>query len=351
MKLIVNANNIHAGGGKSLLLDLLMNYNNREERVFLLDSRMDVPDSILKKDKIIRVKPTIYNRFMAEVWLYKNVKKDDIVLCFGNLPPMFKLVGYVFVFIQNKYLIENKSLANFPPKSRLRIWCERKWLNWRKLNLDTFIVQTPTMKNAINKWQTKQRISLPVSVAPFVGQTNRLVAKPPSQINLDNKIYDFAYIASGEPHKNHQRLVEAWCLLANEGIYPTLCFTIDKALFPALCGWIEEKRVKNKLRLHNFGSLSHSEVTQLYFKIGALIYPSQFESFGLPLIEARFVGLQVLAPELDYVRDIIQPAETFDADSSLSIARAVKRYLNRCDLPVDLMSVDDFLTTLISMGK
>lgn len=351
MKLFVNAYNIHSGGGKSLLIALLNNHHHIGEKIFLLDSRLVIPDSILDNNKIIRVQPTIKNRFMAEVWLYKNVKKDDIVLCFGNLPPIFKLVGYVFVFIQNKYLIENKSLSNFSLKSKLRIWCERKWLNWRKLNLDTFIAQTPTMKNAINKWQARQRISLPVSVAPFVGQTYRLVAKPLSQINLDNKNYDFAYIASGEPHKNHQQLVEAWCLLANEGIYPTLCFTIDKALFPELCGWIEEKRVKYELRLHNFGSLTHSEVNRLYFKIGALIYPSKFESFGLPLIEARFAGLQIIAPELDYVRDIIQPAETFDADSSLSIARAVKRYLNRSDLPIEIMSVDDFLKTLISMGK
>jgi glycosyltransferase involved in cell wall biosynthesis len=351
MKLFVNAYNVHSGGGKSLLIALLNSHHHSGEKVFLLDSRLILPDSILDTNKVIIVQPTIKNRFMAEVWLYKNVKKDDIVLCFGNLPPIFKLAGYVFVFIQNKYLIENKSLSKFSIKSKLRIWCERKWLSWRKFNLDTFIVQTPTMENAINKWQAQHRISLPVSVAPFVEQTNRLVAKPTAQINLDNKSFDFAYIASGEPHKNHQRLVEAWCLLADDGIYPTLCFTIDKALFPTLCEWIEEKRVSYQLSLHNFGSLTHSEVTQLYFKIGALIYPSQFESFGLPLIEARCVGLQVLAPELDYVRDIIQPAETFDADSSLSIARAVKRYLNSCYLTVYLMSFDDFLTTLISMGK
>ena len=36
----------------------------------------------------------------------------------------------------------------------------------------------------------------------------------------------------------------------------------------------------------------------------------------------------IIAPELDYVRDLVNPAETFDPNSGLSISRAVKRFLS-----------------------
>ena len=77
----------------------------------------------------------------------------------------------------------------------------------------------------------------------------------------------------------------------------------------------------------NVGVLPHDRLLAMYRASGALIYPSSFESFGLPLIEARQAGLPVLAPELDYVRDVIDPDETFDPRSPISIARAVRRYL------------------------
>ena len=73
----------------------------------------------------------------------------------------------------------------------------------------------------------------------------------------------------------------------------------------------------------------------LYASAGALVFPSLGESFGLPLIEARQAGLSILAPELDYVRDVCEPAQTFDPQSATSIARAVKRFLQLAD-PVPL---------------
>ena len=40
-------------------------------------------------------------------------------------------------------------------------------------------------------------------------------------------VYDFIYVATGEPHKNHKRLIEAWKILGRDGIKPSLCLTID----------------------------------------------------------------------------------------------------------------------------
>ena len=79
-----------------------------------------------------------------------------------------------------------------------------------------------------------------------------------------------------------------------------------------------------------------SGLGDLYNQAGALIYPSTLESFGLPLIEARQANFPVLASEFDYVRDELDPDQSFDPSSEVSIARAVKRFmgLNESGLPL-----------------
>ena len=94
-----------------------------------------------------------------------------------------------------------------------------------------------------------------------------------------------------------------------------------------MSAWLEQKVDQYQLNVDNVGTLPFDQVRQLYVHTSALIYPSTFESFGLPLIEARQSGLSVLASELDYVRDVLDPEQTFDPDSAVSIARAVKRFL------------------------
>ena len=102
------------------------------------------------------------------------------------------------------------------------------------------------------------------------------------------------------------------------------------------------------LQIVNEGTISHKAVIALYEKVDALIYPSFFESFGLPLIEARQSDLPVLAPEMDYVRDILDPEETFDPNSSISIARAVKRFLGANENPLPLLDANAFINHIFN---
>jgi glycosyltransferase involved in cell wall biosynthesis len=105
------------------------------------------------------------------------------------------------------------------------------------------------------------------------------------------------------------------------------------------------------LKVQNGGQLSHQEVLALYKKSGAAIFPSTLESFGLPLIEARQAGLPVLASELDYVRDVLDPEQTFDPESALSIARAVKRFMGIEEQPLPLLCAKSFLEYVLSNDR
>lgn len=344
-KIIIHATNVHNGGGAALLKPLLqVEIFRKLKMVAQLDIRMEIPNGAANRLSIKRVGPSLFQRIWAEWWLARHVKVEDKVLCFGNLPPIFKLAGRVQVFLQNRYLIDNVSLYDFPLKIRIRLWVERLWLSGRMANVDAFIVQTPSMQRLLVA-RTKGKI--PVHVLPFMTTPANYVRRSGKYGATRNSQIEFVYVASGEPHKNHLMLVSAWCLLAEEQLYPSLSLTLDRQIFPDLCTWIEQQIVQHQLKISNKGDLPREAVTQLYGRVNAMIYPSTFESFGLPLIEARQAGLPILASELDYVRDVIDPEESFDPKSPLSIARAVKRFMLKAEQPLPLQNAEDFLKHII----
>lgn len=344
MRLFIHATNVHQGGGKTLLSPLLCAIPPNLDAVALLDRRMAAPSSMTENLVIKFIEPSIWQRFSAEWWLAQNTQTQDTILCFGNLPPLFRLRGRAVVFVQNRYLIDDVELKGFPLSVRLRLAIERLWLSIKMSNVSEFVVQTPTMKKLL---EIKTRGRVPVRVIPFVAEPYGY-ARSVSQLKMNNeKDCDFVYVASGEPHKNHRQLIDAWCLLAKEGLFPSLKLTLDRAHFVELCYWIEQKIEQFRLNVENVGSMPHDQARQLYARAGALIFPSTFESLGLPLIEARQAGLPVLASELDYVRDVLDPEQSFDPASSISIARAVKRFMGIAEQPLPLQDAAGFIKYVV----
>ena len=346
-KLFLHATNTHRGGGRALLNGLLQALPEDGKSVLSLDERMAIPVSMAHNVQIKRTKPTLLQRFITEKWLAQSVASEDIVLCFGNLPPLFKLRGRTLVFVQNRYLIDDVPLNGFPLKVRLRLSMERLWLSKRMKNVDEFIVQTPTMKRLLGK---KTEGKIPVRIFPFMVKSSDYSRKVSIPVLPNNNNFDFIYVASGEPHKNHCRLLEAWCLLAEDGIFPSLLLTLSEVHSATLCREIDVMRQRHGLNVTNAGELPHQDILSLYQKAGAIIYPSTVESFGLPLIEARQAGLPVLASELDYVRDVLNPEQTFDPESSKSIARAVKRFMGKEEKALPLLDAHGFIEHILNPG-
>jgi len=344
--LVIHAPNVHVGGGLVLLSAILDALDGFVPVTLLLHGRVSVPKRFPESVSIYRVNPTLLSRFRCEWRLRGMVGSRDIVLCFGNLPPLFRLRGKVLLFLQNRYLLEPRSLKGFPLFQRLRITVERLWFSWRKRNVTHFIVQTPSMQRTV-----EQRLKMPSTVVPFSKDPKSYTRAMNVSRDRLKENHSFLYVASGEPHKNHLNLVEAWAILAKEGIRPGLCLTLDRNRFSDLCGWIEDKIKEKDLNISNLGSLSVQDLDRVYKESLALIYPSDFESLGLPLIEARCAGLPILASERDYVRDAVDPEETFDPDSPVSIARAVKRFLGIPEKPLPLMDSREYLSKIYEMAN
>lgn len=346
-KLIIHSPNIHQGGGAVLLNELLKFSNFNMEMLVNLDERMFVSESIGNAVKLKRIKPTIFNRFLAEWNLYKKSREDEIVLFFGNLPPLFRLKSKSILYLQNKYLIEDVALGKFKAKEKLRLIIERLWFKHFCKNIDIFHVQTQTMRRCLLSINLVG--STPVHVTPFMATSDINNISSNTQKSLNNTM-KFIYIASGEPHKNHLELLRAWVILSEEFIFPELLLTLDVSTNINLISLINKIQADNKLNVHNLGRLQHEEILKMYSHVNALIYPSTLESLGLPLLEAQEAGISIIASELDYVRDIVVPDQTFDPSSAISIARAVKRYLKIEEAFVKPLNASEYLNGIIHDG-
>tara|TARA_E500000178_G_scaffold336666_1_gene374924 strand:- start:501 stop:1571 length:1071 start_codon:yes stop_codon:yes gene_type:complete len=342
---IIYATNVHQGGGKVLLLPILEELKKNKNTIFILDKRLKLPKSLFLKGRIIWVSPNLIGRFVLECKLLKLITKETRITCMGNLPPLWAKSKHIEVFVQNRYIIESLSLSHFSFWVQMRIHLERWWLKTRAYRVNHFIVQTKSMSRLMQLKLWRVPSILPYTILPKV-------TKNKSDLKLKN-IYDYVYIASGAPHKNHRRLVEAWQIMAKHGIFPSLCLTIDKNNELELFRWIDARCQKYDLKIEMVGELDHSEVQDLYNRSRVLVYPSLVESLGLPLLESAASGLMIIASDLDYVHDIVKPTAVFNPYSPEAIADTLmkKHPKSKVKILTKLETASSFLKHTHSYNK
>jgi glycosyltransferase involved in cell wall biosynthesis len=323
-----------------LLEDLLRAWPRNSALEAWLDSRARNSLSLPPSARVRWVQPQLLSRLGAEFSLRGASRAADTVLCFHGLPPLLRLAARIEVFLQNRYHLGLPPLVDYPLHVGLRLKFKQAMSRSRRHAVHRYWVQTPSMARALQDWWGSAHPAPRIRVFPF---TQASVDSHP--VAPRGTHYDFIYVADGEAHKNHRRLIEAWVRLADQGIRPSLALTLSNR-DQALQEWIAQQSQAYRLAVHQLGTLPHEETLALYSHARALIFPSLGESFGLPLVEARTHGCPIVASELDFVRDVCEPVETFDPLSSTSIARAVLRFLQRAERPIEPADSAAFLQAL-----
>lgn len=349
-KVIVHAPSIHSGGGKVLLTALLKCTTVGRKCIFHINDNMKINLHSDTKHELKFFRSSLFARVLSEISLLKLSRKEDLVICFGNLPPLLCPKGQIFIFVQNKFVIDNSSLRLFPFRVRLSIQIQRIIFKLFLKSSYHLVVQSQTMYELIrtNLSSTSQeRIHL-LPLVPLDVIPKKIDIAKDIDININNN--KFIYIASGEAHKNHLRLLRAWELLAKDGLYPKLLLTLNGKKDLELLSEISKMRVRFPIKIQNLGVIDHEQVLAAYHSADVLIFPSLTESFGLPLIEANNANLPIIASELDFVRDLVTPTQTFDPYSVSSIARAVKRHLGIRSYRSHLLAPQEFFEKIIAIS-
>jgi glycosyltransferase involved in cell wall biosynthesis len=128
------------------------------------------------------------------------------------------------------------------------------------------------------------------------------------------------YPARAWPHKNHARLFEAFRLLRHERPELRLVLTGGGRL-PAVPDGAEAR-----------GRVDDDELADLYRRAAALVFPSLYEGFGLPPLEAMACGCPVAASRAGSLPEVCgDAARLFDPHSPEEIAAAVHDVLDAPD--------------------
>lgn len=310
--------NIAGLGAIQLLQSLLPNLERlqtyRLEEIYL-PSRGELSNYVASHEEITlihykRYLPNSISRLL-ECTIFGS-KFDGVtpLLVLGDIPLRCKAKQTVFV--QTPLLTSGASTGRYLGAIKYQI---ARWLF--RLNMgyvSAFIVQTEAMKfSLINTYpEIKDRVHVIAQPAPswlLESQLKRTKANIREDFGLR-----FFYPAAAYPHKNHRLLSEIQADQEKTWPVSELLLTVPENLNPnPAVSWI---RCVDRL--------APDAVLKAYEAVDALLFLSLSESFGFPLVEAMWIGLPIICPDLPYARALCgNQAIYFNPDDVRSLHVAV----------------------------
>lgn len=143
----------------------------------------------------------------------------------------------------------------------------------------------------------------------------------------------FYFPANVWPHKNHQRLLRAFAQVAHESVAP-----LRLVLSGYRRGWDELARQFSRLPVTHIGFVRPHVVRFLYQHALALCFFSEFEGFGIPVIEAFDAGCPVLCANATSLPEVAGDAALMCDPSDVdAIARLMRQVLRNPELRRELV--------------
>lgn len=324
---ILYAPNVNSGGGLNIIKELSKN----SYRICFLDIRAQSQlQNLINSENVFWIRRGIFSRVQAEICMKKMVTAQDKVLLLHNVPPFFRLKGKTILFFQNTLILDRYVWCNFSFFNKSKFLINNFLLKFFIKNIDEVDVQGNFSKNLVSRYVK----NIPVNIRPLVYPVPELKKQ-----QCDDSYY--LCITNNMPHKNIKILFLAWDILEKWGLNVFLRITVSSNdMRKYLSSNHDFNGVKNITYL---GENSHQNCLQYLSGAHALIATSLTESFCLPLYEAKLLGRDVIAPELDYVRDLLDPVEVFNPQSPLSLARAIARHSNFSYPQSEVLNISQFL--------
>src|SRR4029079_7588920 len=146
------------------------------------------------------------------------------------------------------------------------------------------------------------------------------------------------YAGNIKPHKNLERLVDAFGQLKQRPGHEDLKLLIigdEINKYGSLRRRVEAAGVRHDVRF--FGFVPDSTLSALYRMASVFAFPSLYEGFGLPPLEAMAAGTAVVTSRISSLPEVVGDAAVLvDPYSVEDIALGLQRVLDDDDLRKDL---------------
>lgn len=218
-----------------------------------------------------------------------------------NWPPIENFVGKVDIFHSfNWYMPPQGSGKKLGTIFDLTSMMYPKWHDQRTVQLDRLrferLAQQADLIITISENSKKD-------FQKFFNNTNVEVVYPAAspiftnEINMQNRGY-FLSVGTLEPRKNLEGLITAY--LGSKTQRPLVVV--------GLGGWKNQRLLdllkKHKRKIFVTGFVSDSDLASLYQQALCLVYPSFYEGFGLPILEAMSCGTPVICSGTSSLKEV-----------------------------------------------
>jgi hypothetical protein len=317
MKVLFSTFNLYKGGSLTLYKSIT-NHLVLNNKFYEIKSRLiGKPLKLLTSNCLNIPYPTKYfnpiYRFLIEQFLvpaYGYLIGANKVVMMGNFPSFFW-------FRKQSVLFHNTLYLNSQDRSTIKFFIEKNLFKWLiKFKNPVILVQTKLVASLLEKNFSKK---LQVRIIGFPGSfyDSKKTILPDCK-----KSIKLIYPAFFYPHKNHNLILRLrnWLLDENIKIY----LTFDAHRNPETI-----KYTKSQSEPFEFiGQVSNDEIKKLYTEMDGLLFLSQEESLGIPLLEAVEHKLPIIAPLLPYVNAAVSNYYMFDLLDDNSLIKAIKELKN-----------------------
>ncbi len=302
----------------------------------IIDEEGDAPDIhiLLKEDvKRSRFKRLLFDHFTGKDFL-KKLQPDVIISMQNTLPKGAEKYAKTMIYLHQPLGFQKVKKFSFFNK-----W-ERGLAVYQYLiapeidrslkRADKIIVQTKWMKEAVCEKDgiSPEKIMImppevpdPKGICGFEEGNFSELYKPGMR--------QFIYPAGPILYKDHQCIVDAVQILYKKGIRDIKVIFTEKA---DNLPWVKVPELISDM-IEWRGMVSREELAGLY-KRSVLLFPSYIETFGLPLAEARKMGIPVIAAYTPFAEEILsgyEKAEFFKVSDAAELAKLMEGAIHAPD--------------------
>ena len=312
------------------LLNGLMKYDKENEYI-VFGNKEIIKKFVFLNNKNFRIENVIFkNRIVRVLWqlfiLPFKLKKLNVNILHSTnyITPLFKfnlkfivtIHDLTFIIFPEKFTIVKRLFFRFMVPIFIR-------------RADKVITVSENTKNDIIKFLKVPKEKISVTFETYNECYDSEIKKEDSKKILDkygiNKNY-FLFVGMIEPRKNILSILKAFIELDDE---------LDEDLvIVGKKGWyyreieefmenIKNKRLKNRIIFTGF--VSEKELVSIYKNAEIFIYPSFYEGFGIPPLEAMVCGVPVITSNTSSIPEVVGDAAIkIDPYNYIELKEAIK---------------------------
>ena len=223
------------------------------------------------------------------------------------------------------------------PSSRLEYFVSKLAHHHTINKSDKIITVSDTMRNQILGYFPEANIDYiynGINLTNFLPQDSNIFQMNKNMLQLPNEF--LLAVGHFEKRKNYINLIRSIKILKDRGEdYSLVIVGNDNGEKISVQQEIEALGIKKNVQL--FSNLSDEEVKTLYRLCTAFIFPSTYEGFGIPMIEAMAYNKPFILSDLEVFKEITENQGVyFDPMNPESIAQFTNKTLNDSSLLKDL---------------